>query len=89
MEQRWDQEHNGAGNALTVSHLHHGDVDVPHGPAVNRHVPRAPERVDVVGVPPVVVEVAVRKVHQLSHQVEEGVEVDVEETQPYQMVWNL
>lgn len=58
-------------------------------PQVHGPVPRAPEGGDVVGVPPVAVEVAVREVQQLAHQVQERVERQVEETQPYQMVWNL
>lgn len=52
-------------------------------------VPTAPENVDVVGVPPVVVEVPVGKVKQLPDQVQEGVEHDVEEYQPQQMVRDL
>lgn len=52
-------------------------------------VPTAPEHVDVVGVPPVVIEVPVGKVKQLPDQVQERVEHDVEECQPQQMVRDL
>ena len=53
---------------------------------MNRHVPRSPERVDVVRVPPVAVEVSIGEVQQLADQVQERVESQVEEAQPDQMV---
>lgn len=62
MEERTDEEHCDTGNSATVPHRNDGQVQVPDGPPMHRHVPVAPERVDVVRVPPVAVEVAVGKV---------------------------
>lgn len=56
---------------------------------VNRHIPSPPERIDIVGIPPIAVKVAIGKVKQLSHQVQERVEGQIEEAQPHQVVWNL
>lgn len=53
---------------------------------MDRHVPRFPECVDVVRVPPVAVEVSIGEMQQLADQVQERVENQVEEAQPDQMV---
>lgn len=66
MEECTDEEHRDTGNSATVTHRNDGNVQMPDGPPVHRHVPVAPERVNVVGVPPVTVKVAVRKVQQLA-----------------------
>ena len=52
-------------------------------------VPRLPEGQDVVGVPPVAVELPVGELHHLADRVEEGVEEQVEPRQPDQVVGNL
>ena len=49
-------------------------------------VPVRPELLEVGGVPPVVVEVPVSEGEKLPHRVEEGVEVDVEEAEPDDVV---
>lgn len=53
------------------------------------HVPCSPESVDVIRVPPVAVEIPIGEVQQFTQQIEERVEHQVEEAQPYQMVWYL
>lgn len=63
--------------------------DLPDGPAVNGHVPGPPEGVDVVGVPPVAVKVAVREVQHFTHEVQVGVKGQVEKAQPHQVIWYL
>lgn len=45
---------------------------------MNRHIPRSPEGIDVVGVPPVTVEITIRKVQHLTHQIQIGVKGQVE-----------
>lgn len=37
------------------------------------HVPSSPERVDIVGIPPIAVEVPIREMQQLTHQIEKRV----------------
>lgn len=56
---------------------------------MDRQVPRAPEDVDVGGVPPVTVEISVRKAKHLAQHVEIGMETEVEPDEPQKMVWNL
>lgn len=53
---------------------------------MHRHVPSPPECIDVVGIPPVAVEISVREMQQLSHQIEEGMEYQVKEAKPHQMI---
>ena len=55
-------------------------------PLVDGQVPILPEFLQVGRVPPVVIEVPVSKVEKLSDSVEEGVEVDVEEAEPDDVV---
>lgn len=82
MEQRRDYKHAQSRHSLTITSLCDRYVHVSDGPQVHGHVPRAPEHGDVVGVPPVAVEVAVREVEQLAHEVQERVEGEVEEAEP-------
>ena len=60
---------------------------MPDAPLVHGKVPVLPEFLQVRRVPPVVVEVPVSKVEELPDSVEEGVEVDVEEAEPDDVVW--
>lgn len=69
VEECTDEEHGATGNSATVPHRNDGYVEMPESPPMYRHVPVAPERIDVVRVPPVGVEVAVCKVQQLADQV--------------------
>ena len=62
---------------------------MPDTPLVNGKVPHLPELDDVVGVPPVGVEVPVGKLHDLAHRVQEGVKEEVEPGEPDQMIWKL
>ena len=64
-------------------------VEMSDAPLVNREVPHLPELNDVVGVPPVGVEVPVCELHDLADRVQEGVEQQVEPCQPDQVVWKL
>lgn len=89
VEEGAQEEDGDAGRELAVAHAHDGDVQVAHTPAMHGHVPGAPERVDVVRVPPVAVEVAVGKLQHLAQQVHERVEHQVEEAQPHQVVGDL
>ena len=52
-------------------------------------VPRAPEDVDIGGVPPVAVEISVRKTEHLAQHVEIGMKTEVEPDEPQKMVWYL
>ena len=58
-------------------------------PLVNRQVPHFPELDDVVGVPPVGVEVPVGELHDLANRVQEGVEQKVEPGQPDEVIRKL
>lgn len=53
---------------------------------MHRHVPSSPESIDVVGIPPVAIEISIREVQQLAHQIQEGVKHQIEETKPYQVI---
>jgi hypothetical protein len=73
-----------------ASHFsNHGFVEMAYTPLVNGEVPHLPELDDVVGVPPVGVEVAVGELHDLAHRVQEGVKEEVEPRQPDQMIGKL
>lgn len=86
VEEGAEEEHSYTGRHLSIAHPHHRNVQVTDTPTMHRHVPGAPERVDVVRVPPVAVEVAVCELQHLSQQVHERVEGQVEEAQPDQVV---
>ena len=51
---------------------------MPDTPLMHGQVPHLPELDNVVGVPPVGVEVSIGKLHYLTHRVQEGVEEQVE-----------
>ena len=51
-------------------------------PFMHRKVPVLPEFLQVGRIPPVVIEVPVSKAEEFPESVEEGVEVDVEEAEP-------
>ena len=55
-------------------------------PLVDGQVPVLPEFLQVGRVPPVVIEVPVSKAEEFPESVEEGVEVDVEEAEPDDVV---
>lgn len=38
------------------------EIDSPYGPTMHWHVPSSPERIDIVGVPPVGVKIPICKV---------------------------
>ena len=71
MKESTDEEYSYARRVPAVPHLHERYVQVPHGPPVHGHVPVAPERIDVIRVPPVAVEVAIGELEQLADQVQE------------------
>lgn len=50
------------------------------------HVPRPPEDVDVVRVPPIAIEISIGEMQQFTDQIQKRVERQVEEAQPDQMV---
>ena len=56
-------------------------------PFMHRKVPVLPEFLQVWRIPPVVIEVPVSKAEEFPESVEEGVEVDVEEAEPDDVVW--
>ena len=56
-------------------------------PFMHGKVPVLPEFLQVGRIPPVVIEVPVSKAEEFPESVEEGVEVDVEEAEPDDVVW--
>lgn len=86
MKQRRYSEHNESGVKFAVSFFGDGSVNVSDGPHVHWHIPSAPEYGYIVGVPPIRVELSVCELQQLTHQVQERVEAQVEKAQPYEMV---
>ena len=56
-------------------------------PLMHGKVPVLPEFLQVGRIPPVVIEVPVSKAEEFPESVEEGVEVDVEEAEPDDVVW--
>lgn len=89
MEEGTDEEHHHRGSRLAIAQLEKRQVQVSDAPPVNWHVPGAPEGVDVVGVPPITVKVAISKMQNLAEHIEERVEGQVEEAQPDEVVWDL
>ena len=55
-------------------------------PLMDGKVPVLPEFLQVGRIPPVVIEVPVSKAEEFPESVEEGVEVDVEEAEPYDVI---
>lgn len=89
VEEGAQEEDGEAGRELSIAHAHDGNVQVTDAPPMNGHVPGAPERVNVVRVPPVAVEVPVGELQDLAEQVHKRVEHQVEEAQPDEVVWDL
>ena len=56
---------------------------------MNGQVPGLPEDNDVIGIPPIAVEMPIGKSEDLAHRVQEGVEEQVEKCQPYQVIRKL
>lgn len=50
------------------------------------HIPRPPEDVDVVRVPPIAIEISIGEMQQFTDQIQKRVERQVEEAQPDQMI---
>jgi len=46
---------------------------------MNRHVPCSPEYINIIGIPPITVEVSISKVQQLTNQVQKRMEHQVKE----------
>lgn len=62
MEEGTEEEHYGRGLAGGVTHLDHRDIEMTHTPPMHRHVPGPPKGVNIIGIPPITVKVAIRKV---------------------------
>lgn len=50
-----------------------------HSPAVDWHIPGPPERINIVGVPPITVKVTVGEMHEFANQIHERMECKVKE----------
>lgn len=61
MEEGADEEHHDGRGRFPIADLDDGNVQVPHGPPMYRHIPCPPEGVDVIRVPPVAVEISISK----------------------------
>lgn len=55
VEEGTEEEHGDGGHGPGIAEVDHGNVEMSDAPLVDGHVPGAPEDVNVVGVPPVVV----------------------------------
>lgn len=60
----------------TTSYQRH----LPHSPSMHGHIPRPPEDVDVVRVPPIAIEISIGEMQQFTDQIQKRVEHQVEET---------
>lgn len=89
VEEGADEEDDEGCDRFAVSHVKYWQVQMPHAPPMNRHVPRSPEGVDVIRVPPVAVKVSISELKNFSEKVQEGMEHQVEEAQPDEVIWNL
>lgn len=89
MEEGADEEDDDRRGHFAVSHVKYWQVQMSHAPPMNWHVPRSPEGVDVIRVPPVAVEISIGELKNFSEKVQEGMEHQVEEAQPDEVVWNL
>lgn len=86
MEKGADEEHGDRCGILLVAHLYDGNVQVAHSPSMHGHIPRPPEDVDVVRVPPIAIEISIGEMQQFTDQIQKRVERQVEEAQPDQMI---
>lgn len=89
VEKGADEEDDDRRGHFAVPHVKYWQVQMSHAPPMNRHVPRSPEGVDVIRVPPVAVEISISKLQNFSEEVQERMEHQVEEAQPDEVVWNL
>lgn len=74
MEKCADKEYDQWCGRSIVAQIGDWYVNVAHAPSMHWHIPWAPERVDIVGVPPIAIEVPVGKVQQFTDQIQKWVE---------------
>lgn len=89
MEKGTDKKHQRTSHGPTITHIHHGKVQMSHGPPMHGQIPVTPKNVDIIGVPPVVVEIPIGEMQQLADQVQKRVKQNVEHGEPGQMIGNL
>lgn len=78
MEESTDEEDSNTGCYLTIAHSNQWDVEVTNGPPMNGHIPRSPEGIDIVRIPPIAIEITIGELENLTHQVQERMEGNVE-----------
>lgn len=71
MKERANKEHNERSRLPAISFINRRNIDMPNTPPMNGHIPRAPECIRIVGIPPVAIKVSIREMHQLAHQIQE------------------
>lgn len=62
VEESANKEDSHRRHIFTIPHLHYWNIQMPHSPAMHWHVPSSPERIDIVGVPPIAVKIPICKV---------------------------
>lgn len=89
MEECADEKYDQRCSRSTVAQVNDWYVNVTDAPSMHWHVPRTPERVNIVSIPPIAIEVPISKVQQFAHQIQERMERQVEQAQPCQVIWYL
>lgn len=74
MKERRYKEHDDPGGYFAESHLSDRYVHMSDSPHMDGRVPSTPEYGNIVSIPPVAVELAIRELQQLTHQVQERME---------------
>lgn len=62
MEEGTDKEYNYRRGLFAIAHINYRNVQMANAPSMHRHVPCAPECVNIIRIPPIRVKVAVSKI---------------------------
>lgn len=62
MEKGTDEEYNYRCGIFAITHINYRNVQMTNAPPMHRHVPAAPECINIISIPPIRVKVTVSKV---------------------------
>lgn len=74
MKKGTEEKDSNTSKRFTISHADDRQVKMSNSPTVHRHVPSPPKRVDVIGVPPIAIEIAISELEHLPHQIQKRME---------------
>lgn len=74
MEESADKKYDQRRDRTIVAHIDDWYVNMPHTPSMHRHIPCSPKRINIIGIPPIAIEIPVGKVQQFADQIQERME---------------